>query len=73
MPLRGKWKSAKVNWSEVTRRAIEDKVNEIETWQRVDVPRLQDAASQNNALRRKIRGWNSTAEIRRWRSEARTR
>ncbi len=59
-----------VNWSEVTRRAIEEKISEYELWQRVNIQLLREAASETDSLRRKIEGWNSIAEIRRWRSLA---
>jgi hypothetical protein len=57
-----------VNWSEVTRAAIEEKVREMEMWRRVDVQRLKLASTETDDLRRKVEGWSSTSEIRRWRS-----
>ena len=60
-----------VNWSEVTRAAIEEKVRETEMWRRVDVPRLRQASADTDGLRRKVTGWSSTSEIRRWRSRVR--
>jgi predicted transcriptional regulator len=57
-----------VNWSEVTRAAIEEKVREMEMWRRVDVQRLKLASAETDDLRRKVEGWSSTSEIRRWRS-----
>ena len=60
-----------VNWSEVTRAAIEEKVRQTEMWRRVDVTRLRRASAETDELRRKVKGWSSTSEIRRWRSRVR--
>jgi predicted transcriptional regulator len=60
-----------VNWSGVTRAAIEEKVREMEMWRRVDVLRLKLASAETDDLRRKVEGWSSTSEIRRWRSRVR--
>jgi len=60
-----------VNWSEVTRAAIEEKVKETEMWRRVDVRRMKLASAETDELRRKVEGWSSTSEIRRWRSRVR--
>ncbi len=57
-----------VNWSEVTRAAIEEKVRETEMWRRVDVTKLRRASAETDGLRRKVEGWSSASEIRRWRS-----
>ena len=56
-----------VNWSEVARKAIEQKIRDTEFWESVDVARLKKASSDTDSLRRKVEGWNSTHEIRRWR------
>lgn len=55
-----------VNWSEVTRRAIMERIEEGERWRKVDHKRLLQASSLNDALRRRVEGWDSVAEIRRW-------
>lgn len=60
-----------VNWSEVTRRAIEEKIREIELWQPLDTDRAKKAAKDSDELRRKVTGWNSTEEIRKWRQHDR--
>jgi len=60
-----------VNWSEVTRAAIEEKVKEMEMWRHVDVRRMKLASAETDELRRKVEGWSSTSEIRRWRSHVR--
>lgn len=57
-----------VNWSEVMRAAIEEKVRDAGMWRRVDAARLRQASADTDELRRKIEGWNGAAEIRRWRS-----
>jgi len=59
-----------INWSEVTRKAIEEKIQEAEFWIPVDVPRMRAAAAHMDTLRAKIgrvEGWDSTSEIRKWR------
>ncbi len=62
-----------VNWSEVTRAAIEEKIREIELWRPIDPEALRKASQRTDALRRKIEGWESTVEIRRWRDNAGTK
>jgi len=58
-----------VNWSEVIRRAIAAKIEEEEeeTWRRVDAARLRKAATSTDELRRRVEGWDSLSEIRKWR------
>ncbi len=56
-----------INWSDVVRRAITERVNEEELWRRIDRRRLIQAAASNDALRRQVKGWDSVMEIRRWR------
>jgi len=56
-----------VNWSEIARQAIKQKITETELWQPVDVSLLKQASADTDALRRTIKGWDSTAEIRKWR------
>ncbi len=56
-----------VNWSEVIRRAIEAKIEEEETWHRIDAARLRKAGTSTDELRRKVEGWDSLSEIRKWR------
>jgi hypothetical protein len=66
--LKKKMESMKdVNWSEVARKAIEEKIREAELWERVDVVKLREASKDTDSLRRTVEGWNSTEEIRRWR------
>ncbi|HZW56738.1 MAG TPA: hypothetical protein VFF30_10665 [Nitrososphaerales archaeon] len=60
-------KLRQINWSEVARRAIEEKIAEAELWQPVDIGLLKEASDDTDSLRRTAKGWNSTAEIRRWR------
>jgi predicted transcriptional regulator len=60
-----------VNWSEVARNAIEEKIKEAEFWQPVNVPLLKEASADTDALRRRIEGWDSTTEIRKWRERDR--
>ncbi|MHB8566136.1 MAG: VapB-type antitoxin [Nitrososphaerales archaeon] len=56
-----------VNWSEVTRKVIGEKIRETELWQPVDVILLVESSTNTDALRKRIEGWDSTTEIRRWR------
>jgi len=56
-----------INWSEVARKAIEEKISESELWQPVDSSLLSEASKDADALRRNAKGWDSTSEIRRWR------
>ena len=57
-----------VNWSEVIREAIRDKVLEEEIEERrLDPSSLADAARLTDELRRPSSGWSSVEEIRKWR------
>jgi hypothetical protein len=56
-----------VNWSEVARQAIEQKISEAELWHPVNTALLKEASDDTDSLRRSVKGWNSTSEIRRWR------
>jgi hypothetical protein len=57
-----------INWSEVTRAAIEEKIREVELWKPIDNEVLRKASQTTDALRRRVEGWDSAAEIKRWRS-----
>jgi metal-responsive CopG/Arc/MetJ family transcriptional regulator len=63
-------KEGHINWSEVIRRAIISRIEEEELWNSLDRRKLIKAASLNEAMRRRISGWDSVAEIRRWRELA---
>ncbi len=57
-----------VNWSEVIRGAIKEKVLEEETEQRrLSSASLATAARLTDEVRRPSPGWSSVEEIRRWR------
>ena len=57
-----------VNWSEVVRRAIYETVVREEARLRVkDAERLKRAVFRSEELSRRVAGWNSVEEIRRWR------
>ena len=56
-----------VNWSEVIRGAIIEKIREEEQRREVDPRDLREAAKITDSLRAKSEGWDSTEEIRRWR------
>ena len=63
-------KEGHINWSEVIRRAIVSRIEEEELWGTLDRRKLIKAASMNDAMRKKVSGWDSVAEIRRWRELA---
>ena len=57
-----------INWSEVVRRAIREVVAlEEAKLRRKDVVRLRRAALRSEELSRRVKGWSSVEEIRRWR------
>ena len=57
-----------VNWSEIIRKAIKEKVLEEEIEKRrLDPASLATAARVTDELRRPSPGWSSAEEIRRWR------
>ncbi len=61
-----------INWSEVVRRAIEEVVRREEARLRPkDRRRIAEAYLRIDSLRRRIPGWDSVEEIRRWREERR--
>jgi len=57
-----------VNWSEIVRRAIAETISreEIQT-RRKDQDKMRMAALMAEELSRRIPGWSSVEEIRRWR------
>jgi Arc/MetJ-type ribon-helix-helix transcriptional regulator len=55
-----------INWSEVIREAITDRLKREER-REVDPSDLREAAKITDALRAPSPGWDSTEEIRRWR------
>ncbi|OYT31479.1 MAG: hypothetical protein B6U94_03000 [Thermofilum sp. ex4484_79] len=60
-----------INWSEFIRRAIREKIEEEERIRKIDRKRLLRAMATTDALRRKVEGWSSVEEIRRWRDTRR--
>ena len=60
-----------INWSEVVRRAILEKIKEEMKRKKKDLERIKRAVIASENLSRKIEGWSSVEEIRRWR-EARS-
>ena len=58
-----------VNWSEVVRNAIQEKIRDEEKRHAVDVAKIREAARSTDTLRRKHEGWDSTKEIRDWREK----
>ena len=56
-----------INWSQVIREAITDKILEEERRPHVDPRDLREAARITDTVRAPSPGWDSTEEIRRWR------
>ncbi len=57
-----------INWSEVVRRAIYEVVVREEAKLRgKDLEKLKRAALRSEMLSRRVEGWNSVEEIRKWR------
>jgi hypothetical protein len=56
-----------VNWSEVIREAIVEKIRKEERRREVDPRGLREAVRITDSLRAPVEGWDSTEEIRRWR------
>ena len=57
-----------INWSEVVRRAIyETIIREEAKMRKKDTERIKRAARRSDMLSRRVEGWNSVEEIRRWR------
>ncbi len=57
-----------INWSEVVRRAIYEVIVREEAKMRgKDYDRIKRALLKSEELSRKIEGWDSVKEIRRWR------
>jgi len=61
-----------INWSEVVRRAIAEVVAREEARRRGrDLERVRRAVVKSEALSRRVEGWSSVEEIRRWREGGR--
>ncbi len=62
-----------INWSAVVRRAIEEVVEAEMARLRSsrDKRRMERALRNIDSLRRRVEGWSSTEEIRRWREARR--
>jgi hypothetical protein len=62
-----------INWSEIIRQAILNKIEEEEARRlQFDKEKLEKAAKETDALRTPSKpGWDSTEEIRRWRDARR--
>ncbi|KYH36638.1 MAG: hypothetical protein AYL29_012030 [Candidatus Bathyarchaeota archaeon B24] len=59
-----------INWSEVVRRAIAKVVEEESSKKTVkDFVRIRKASIRCKILSRKVEGWSSVEEVRRWRGE----
>lgn len=57
-----------INWSEVVRRAIQEVIIREEARMRgKDLDRIKRAALRSELLSRRVEGWSSVEEIRRWR------
>lgn len=59
---------ANINWSETIRRAINEAIEREELAERnVDPREIREGLKIAESMRRPSRGWDSTAEIRKWR------
>jgi len=59
-----------INWSEVVRRAIYEVVTREEAKLRSrDMDRIREAVLRIERLSKRIEGWSSVEEIRRWREK----
>ena len=60
-----------INWSDVVRKAIQETVEREEERLRgrKDIQRIREALMRNIKLERKVEGWDSVEEIRKWRDE----
>ena len=57
-----------INWSEVVRRAIAEVVaRELARREEKDFVRIRRAVLRSKKLLRRVEGWSSVEEIRRWR------
>jgi len=56
-----------INWSQVIRDAIREKIREEERRPHVDPRELREAAAITDRVRAPSPGWDSTEEVRRWR------
>jgi hypothetical protein len=61
----------RVNWSQVIREAIEDKLDEEDARRRPDRAQLLGAKMLVDSVRAPSPGWDSTEEIRKWRERRR--
>ncbi len=59
-----------INWSEVVRRAIQEVVMREEAkMRRKNLEAIKRASLRCRELSRRVEGWSSTREIRRWREQ----
>jgi nicotinamide mononucleotide adenylyltransferase len=56
-----------VNWSEVVRTAIREKIHEEESRREVDPAEVEEALRLMDRVRRPLRGFDGVEEIRKWR------
>ncbi len=59
-----------INWSHVIREGILRRIEEEEK-RKIDRPLLLEAVKENDRLKRKVPGYDSTLEIRKWREARR--
>jgi len=62
---------SQINWSEVIREAIIEKIRNEERRRDIDLKKLWEAARITDSIRESSPGWDSTEEIRRWRERRR--
>lgn len=59
-----------INWSELLRQVVIKKIEEEKIKQQKNYDRIRLAAKRTDELRREIKGWLSTEEIRGWREKS---
>ncbi len=59
-----------INWSEIVRKAIIETIRREEEKRKKDLAKVRRAALRSERLSRKVEGWRSVEEIRKWRERS---
>ncbi len=59
-----------INWSEIVRKAIIETIRREEEKRKKDLAKVRRAALRSERLSRKVGGWKSVEEIRKWRERS---
>ncbi|RLG84143.1 MAG: hypothetical protein DRO18_07315 [Thermoprotei archaeon] len=60
-----------INWSEIFREAVIETIRREEEKRKKDLAKVRRAALRSGRLSRKVEGWRSVEEIRKWRERSR--